>query len=203
MPLRTVELPEDDLHINVKGAVGGNLRVTAGATALKALGGKVGLRADVSLRKGDPERNEKSLVLEGGEADIDVTGLRLSSILALRGRYLPKALGLDAGINLHVKAKGTRAEPILDLRADVTTSRKDGGRRARAELVAHVDPRTARLTLAARDAATREAFLTIAGEIPIVLNETERKLDDSRTFDVRLSLPNRALSELLTFVPPA
>lgn len=203
LPLRTVELPEDDLHIKVKGAVGGNLRVTAGATALKALGGKVGLRADVSLRKGDPEKNEKSLVLEGGEADIDVTGLRLSSILALRGRYLPKALGLDAGINLHVKAKGTRAEPILDLRADVTTSRKDGGRRARAELVAHVDPRTARLTLDARDAATREAFLTIAGEVPIVLNETDRKLDDSRPFDVRLSLPNRALSELLTFVPPS
>lgn len=203
LPERAVVLPPDDLRIGVRGTVGGALAVHAEAQKLEVLGGRLALDADVDLRRGDPAKGEKAVALERGKASVDLTGLRLGALLAARGKALPPLLGLDAGINLHLDAEGTKLEPKLDLVADVTTSRRDGGRRLRADLEAHVDPKNARVRLTARDPAqaSTESLLTLVGTLPLSITEEERRLDDGRSFDVRLTVPKRTVADLASFAP--
>jgi hypothetical protein len=203
LPERAIVLPADDLRVGVRGNLGGALAVHAEAKKLEVLGGRLALDADVDLRRGDPAKGEKAVALERGKASVDLTGLRLGALLAARGKALPPLLGLDAGINLHLDAEGTKLEPKIDLVADVTTSRRDGGRRLRADLEAHVDPKNARVRLTARDPAqaATESILTLVGTLPLLITEEERRLDDGRPFDVKLTIPKRTVADLASFAP--
>ncbi len=202
LPEGMVQLPKNDLEIGVRGIVGGDLHVRAEAVNLRALGAKVVLFADVELRKGDVDAGEKSIVLRGGDVSLDILGLRLSSILGLRGKAIPAEFGLDAVVNVHAKARGTRASPDIDLSADLTTVRKDKGRTARADLRAVVNKHDARLDVSLHDAKTNESILSVLAAVPILLGETDRKLDDTRPFDVRVAVARRSLTDLVSFVPP-
>ena len=198
-----VRLPKDDLAITVDGTVGGDLAVTAKTEKLSALGGRLKLDAKVALEKGDTTKGEKSVKLKTFDAVVDLDGLMLSRILAMRGKAIDPRLGLDGAINLHLAAKGTLADPKVDLRASVVELRKDGGARARADLSGKIEHETARLDLSVKNVASADdVLLSLKAELPLLLSGEKKGLDPSRSLDVRLDMKRRPVASLVTFVPP-
>ncbi|MBL8744101.1 MAG: hypothetical protein JNK04_23500, partial [Myxococcales bacterium] len=198
-----VRLPKDDLAITVDGTVGGSLDVTAKTKKLSALGGTLKLDAKVALEKGNPEKGEKSLKLKTFDALVDLDGLMLSRILALRGKAIDPRLGVDGAINVHLAAKGTLAEPEVDLRTSIVELRKDGGARARADITGKIANQTARLNLAVKNVANPEdVILALNADLPLLLSGEKKGLDPSRSLDVRLDMKRRPVASLVAFVPP-
>jgi len=198
-----VKLPKGDLAVRVDGTVGGDLEVTAKTEKLSALGGTVKLDAKVGLEKGDVSKGEKSIKLKTFDATLEITGLSVSRILAMRGKVIPPPLGIDGAITVHLGAKGTTLDPKVDLRASVVELRKDGGARARVDIVGKLNKTDATLDVSAKDVTNPDQLLfSLTAALPITLDGEKKGLDASRGLDVRFDLPRRPVATLVAFVPP-
>ncbi|NUP05724.1 MAG: hypothetical protein HOW73_06650 [Polyangiaceae bacterium] len=198
-----IKLDKGAFSVTAKGTIGGAIDVTAKGDKLSILGGRATIDGKASLEKGDPEKGEKAVKLKGFDVSVALDGVLLSTILAMRGKRIPPALGFDAVLSLHAKGKGTITDPLVDATITATTLRQDKGNRATATIAAHVTRDAANVDLSLRDAAKREdVILDGHAFLPLSLDGEKKGIDPVRPLDVRLEMKRRPIGELVKFAPP-
>ncbi|MFO0552874.1 MAG: translocation/assembly module TamB domain-containing protein [Polyangiaceae bacterium] len=210
LPKATVELKEGDLKVHAEGQVGGDINVHATANEIALAGGNAKIDATAKLVPGDPAKGEKKIKVAGLDATIDLKGILLSRVLALRGKHLPPQLGFDALFGLHAHATGTVENPEVELSVDGIGLRSDKGPVTALRIDGNVDKTQATLALAldglgvrtAGKKATRERLATVSAFLPLLIDGEKKGLDPARFFDINLELPQRPLEEVAKYVPP-
>ncbi len=203
VPKGVLTLPKDDLEVRVKGKLDGELNVTAKAKALRALGASIGLDVGAKLRRGDPAKGEKAVKLEGFDAHVRISGVLLSTVLALRGRKPPK--DFDAAFDVALDASGTVDDPKVDLTLTGATIRRGEQKdlpRLATRIAAHIEDQRARIDLSAWNKASKEdVILRGKVELPLLLAGEKKGLDPAGKIKVDLELPRRTLMSLASFTP--
>lgn len=199
LPPGTVRVPEGGLRLEVKGPLDGDLAVRARLRDVAALGGRVSLDADAVVARA-PEGAERKVEVRDLGASLDVRGVRLGSIGALRGRKLPA----DAALDVTVKVDGppdratatfvvgardveARGVALRDLRLAAR------GRVSRSQVTAHV---------AATGTGGAEILVADAA-IPLVEVGGRPQLALDAPFHLHARAPERSLRETITLVTGA
>lgn len=198
LPPGAVALGRGEFKLRVKGKLDQGLTVSLPGAKLRVAGGSVKLDGDVTLVRGEPDAEGKQkLGLDTLGTDIELRGVRLSSLAALRGK---KLRGLDGDVSGSISLRGTKKEPKADVDLAIVARRTDtarapelrvdvkarGGKR---ELDATVSVSGGDRTLAKLDARLP---ITVAGR---------RGLDAGRPMHVRLEVPRVTVRELLALLP--
>jgi hypothetical protein len=203
VPAGMVKLPEDDLRVHVTGTIGGALEASLRCKLLAVAGGRAVIDGRAKLEPGDPSKGEKKLKLANFDADVSLYEVSLSRVLALRGKRIDPAFGVDAGIGLHVVARGTPREPRVWLQASVAETRKDGGATGRVDITGHVHPHEAKLDVVASRNSDKRSILEAHARVPLTLDGEKKGIDRERPLDVRVSIPRTPLAAIAELAPQA
>ncbi len=193
LPRGAVRIPKEGVRLHVEGPLDGDLTATAVLDGVVAFGGRVSLDARAVVKRA-PEGSVTKVDVKELGAKLDVHGLSLSSVAALRGRQLPG----DAAVDLHVEVAGPpdRAVatftasaremrygnvPLTDLRLGVR------GRASRRAVAAHV-------AVTGRDGAT---LLAIDADVPLTEVEGRPRPAMNAPFTVKVHAPERSLREAI------
>ena len=199
LPRGAVRLAPGDLKVQAKGHLGGVIDVTATAAKLAVFGGTVGLDARTSLIRHDPPlEGGKKVTVTAMDADIKIGGVKLSSILAMRGKKLEGMEGVLSG-DIHVE--GTPESPKARLMLGLATSRTDGGKTARLSLSGDVTPTSADLRASLTPSNGAEELFGLRARLPLSMGGAKKGLDLHRSLDIHASLPKRKLADLWEYVP--
>jgi hypothetical protein len=199
LPRGVVRLPAGDLTITAKGFLGGALDVTAAANKVGVFGGRVGLDVRASLVRHDPPlAGGKKVTVTALDADVHVGGVKLSSLLAARGKKLDGEGTLDGDIHV----EGTPESPKARLLLGLSTARP-GVKPARLSLSGDVTAGQADLKASITHPGEPGEVLDLSARLPLSLRGQKKGLDPYRPLRVHARLPKRKLAELWALVPDA
>lgn len=199
LPPGAVRIPEGGLRLAVKGPLDGDLAVEARVRDVAALGGRVSLDADAVVAR-TPEGAARKVEVRELGASLDLRGVRLSSIGALRGRKLPADAALDVTVKVDgppdratatfaVSARDVAARGVLlrDLRLGVR------GQASRSQVTAH-------LTAAGAGGAE---ILAVDATVPLTTVDGRPRPALDAPFHLKASAPERSLRETITLMTGA
>ncbi|MBK8258973.1 MAG: hypothetical protein IPK82_40725 [Polyangiaceae bacterium] len=199
LPKGAVRLPPNDLTVTVRGFLNGQLDVTANAKRLSVFGGTLGLNAQAALTRHDPPLEDgKKVTVSSLDTDIRIAGIKLSSILAMRGKKLQ---GIDGEIAGDIHVEGTPQSPKAKLVLGLSTSREDGGKTLRMALSGDVNPSAADLKVSLVPTGEAAEVFGLTAKLPLSLGGAKKGIDPYRPLKVHASLPKKALADLWAFVP--
>lgn len=200
-----LKLPKDVLSIHAKGQVGGLIDVHVIAKDLPLLGAKANIDLTAKVEKRPPPvlPDQPAVDVRSFDFNIDIDGVLLSKVLALRNKAIPAALGFDTVLSLHAKGSGTPTTPKVDATITATTLRRDKGPTATAFVAAHVTKENANVSLAVADARQRkDVILTGTASLPLMLDGPKKGIDPVRWLEAHVDLPRRDIQQIVKFVPP-
>ncbi|MEZ4300043.1 MAG: hypothetical protein R3B70_34160, partial [Polyangiaceae bacterium] len=200
LPPGAIRLPDGDLKVHVRGFLTGALDVEATADRLGVLGGTLRLTARTSLLRHDPPLEDgKKVTISTLDADARVSGIRLSSLLAMRGKKPPP--GLDGTLSGDVHVEGTPEKPKARAVLGLLTSRTDGGKTARLSLTADITPGSADVRASLVPTGAGQEIFGLTARVPLSLAGKKKGVDPYRSLSVHGELPRMPLPELLALVP--
>ncbi|MFW5740556.1 MAG: hypothetical protein ACOC1F_09340, partial [Myxococcota bacterium] len=187
VPVGAVRLRDGNVVARVEGPLDGVLRASVDVNRLGLAGGAVSLHADADLRRKEPGADGKRLELLSQSAHLELHGVRIERLLALRGKRLDGYTGTVSG---RVDTEGTVDNPLVRFgiraRANAVDARGDGA----PKLAVALDGTASKSVLDVRVKAERHRGILHAElmsgsvRLPLVVNE-ERK-------DIALHRPMRA-----------
>ncbi len=195
LPRGAVRIPEGGLHVDVEGQVDGELHVEAKGSRITALGGGVGLDVKATLHR-EPQSTEegapKKVTVEALTASIDVDGVRISRIAAIRGREL----AFDGAISAHIRAEGPPEKIAATFDVGVADVSVKGF--TLPDLALRIRGRGTRSGVDARlDLTGKDRVSLVVASAHVPLHEVEGKpaLATNAPFSFRAESPNRRLKE--------
>lgn len=199
LPRGAVRLPSGDLKITAKGHLGGALDVRATAKEMAVLGGRVGLDVRAALVRHDPPLpdGEKATVT-AIDADLHVGGVRLSSILALRGK---KLTGMEGTLSGDIHVEGTPESPRAKVLLGLSTARTDGGKAVRLSLTGDVAGGTADLKASLTPSGEAGEIFGLSAKLPLSLGGQKKGVDPYRPIEIHASLPKRTFADVWALLP--
>ncbi|MFO0591636.1 MAG: translocation/assembly module TamB domain-containing protein [Polyangiaceae bacterium] len=199
LPRGAVVLPEGDLQVHAKGLLAGAIDVQVSAKKMTVLGGSVGLDAKASLIRHDPPLEDgKKVTVTAMDADVKIAGIKLSSILAMRGKKLK---GMDGTLAGDIHVEGTPKEPRAKLMLGLATSREDKGKSLRLSISGDVNPTQADLNVALTPVDAQNKLLSLAAKLPLSMGGEKKGIDPYRALDVHADLPKTTFAEIWEYVP--
>lgn len=201
LPRGAVRLPPGDLTVKAKGFLGGAIDVEATATRLNVFGGAVGLDARASLLRHDPPLDGgKKVTVTALDADVKLGGIKLSSLLAMRGKKLE---GMEGTLSGEVHVEGTPEDPKARVLLGLATSRADGGKTVRLSVTGDVTKGSADVRASLVPDGEAKEMLGISARLPLSLGAARKGIDPYRPLRVHASLPRRTFADLWALVPDA
>lgn len=201
VPRGAVRLPPGDLRITAKGVLNGEIDLTASAKKLTVFGGRVGLDASASVIRHDPpQENGKKLTVTALDADLHIGGVKLSSILASRGKTLT---GVEGTIEGDIHVEGTPQNPKAKVVLGLATTRADGGKTARVALVGDIAKSKADLKVSLLPTGETAELFGLTASLPLSLGGEKKGVDPNRPLDIHASLPKRTFAEIWSYWPDA
>lgn len=198
LPRGAVRLPPGDLTITAKGFLGGALDVEAHASKLSVFGGTLKLGARASLVRHDPPlEGEKKVTVSALDADVTLGGIKLSSLLAMRGKKLE---GMDGALSGELHVEGTPESPRAKVLLGLTTSRTDGGKTVRVNVSGDVTRGKADLRASILAGGETAELLGATAQLPLSTGG-KPGLDLYRPLQIKASLPKRSFADLWALVP--
>lgn len=199
LPRGAVRLPPGDFTVKAKGFLGGALDVGVSAKKMGVLGGSVGIDARAALVRHDPPLEDgKKVTVTALDADIHLGGIKLSSILAMRGKKLD---GMDGALDGDIHVEGSAEKPRAKLTLGFLTSRTDGGKTVRLSLTGDVSGSTADVKAQLLPGAGGEPILGVSAKLPLSLQGQRKGIDPVRPLEVSADLPKRTFADLWALVP--
>ncbi len=199
VPRGAVRFQDGDFQVHAKGFLNGVIDVEASAKRIGVLGGTLGLDARASLTRHDPPLEDgKKVTVTAMDADIHLAGVKLSSLLAMRGKKLK---GMDGTLAGDVHVEGTPQAPRAKLMLGLNTSREDGGKTLRLSVTGDVNPQTADVKVALLPSDSQDELFGLTAKLPLSLGGQKKGIDPYRSLDVHAALPKKALADLWAFVP--
>ena len=199
LPRGAVRLPPGDLTLTARGLLAGAIDVTLHAGKVGVLGGNVGLDARASILRHDPPlEGGKKVTVTAMDADVKIGGIKLSSILAMRGKKLE---GMDGTLSGDIHLEGTPESPRGKVLLGLLTSRSDGGKTLRLSVSGDVSPTAADLRASLTPAASSEELFGLRAKLPLSLSGQKKGLDLHRPLDVHASIAGKKLPDLWAYVP--
>jgi hypothetical protein len=197
LPRGAVKLPDDALEVHVEGSLDGLLHASVALDRLVVAGGAVMAAIEADLRRNPaPGPGEKKVELVGLEGDIELEGIDLGRVLALRGKKLP---GLSGTVSGRIRVEGAPAEPMVEYRIDARVKPEGGqtafvtarGRASKSKLGVIVD-------VAGKD----DPIAHIEATAPLLVTDTHKGLAPGRPIRAVVDVPERRLADLLPYLPP-
>lgn len=194
LPKRAVRIPEGGLHVDVDGVADGDLQVVARGTRIAALGGSVGIDAKALLHREPPSEDPaaKKITVKALIASVDVDGVRISQVAAIRGREL----AVDGAVSAHIRAEGPPEKIAATFELGVDDVAYKGftlpdlklrarGRGSRSGV-------DARLDLTGKD---RASLLELTAHVPLTEVEGKPKLATNAPFSLHVEAPDRRMKD--------
>ena len=204
VPPGAISLGKGEFQLEVKGKLDEGLTVSLPSARLRVAGGSVKLDGNVTLSRSEPDASGKrALGLDKLDTDVVLSGVRLTSLAALRGKKLQ---GIDGTVSGAIHLRGTKQDPSADLDLLVRAKRTDDARAP--ELALNVKAKGGKrnldaiITLERRGAGGADTLVTVNARLPITV-KGRRGLDAGRPLAVELDMPRVTLGELLLLLPPA
>lgn len=199
LPRGAVRFAPGDFNLHAKGNLAGVLDVTATAKRIGVLGGTVGLNARASVLRHDPPvEGVKPISVTAMDADLHVAGVKLSSLLALRGKKLE---GIDATLSGDVQVGGTPEKPRAKLLLGLLTSRADGGKTARLSLTGDINPANADLRVSLTPSDSSTEILGLRAKLPLSMSGQKKGIDVGRPLDIHAELARTKLAAIWELLP--
>lgn len=199
VPRGAVRLPPGDLTIQAKGFLSGAIDVEASAKKLGVFGGSVRLGARASLIRHDPPLDGgKKVTVTALDADFHLGGVKLSSLLAMRGKKLE---GMDGTISGEVHVEGTPERPRAKVALGMLTSRADGGKTVRLSLSGDVAQGAADIRASLMPSEGAGEIFGLTAKLPLSLQGPKKGVDLHRPLALHASLPRRSFADVWALVP--
>jgi hypothetical protein len=199
VPRGAVRFAEGDFKVHAKGFLNGVIDVEASAKHIGVLGGTLGLDARVGLVRHDPPLEDgKKVTVSAMDADIHLGGIKLSHLLAMRGKKLE---GMDGTLAGDIHVEGTPQAPRAKLMLGLGTTREDGGKTLRLSVTGDMNPTAADLKVALLPTDSKDELFGLTAKLPLSFGGPKKGIDPYRSLDVHAALPKKALAELWAFVP--
>jgi TamB, inner membrane protein subunit of TAM complex len=204
LPPGAVTFRHEELALSLHGKLDQGLTLELDKARLRVAGGSVVLDGNVKLVRGEPDAEGKQkLGLDTLDTEVKLSGVRLSSLAALRGK---KLAGMDGRVSGKIHLTGTKKSPHADVALDVTAKRtdRDNVPAIVAEVRGKGDGRDLNLTARVYRTEPGEARETVASldaHVPLALGRKE-KIASGRQLEVKLDVPRRTLGDLLEMLPP-
>lgn len=199
LPRGAIRFPDGDFQVHAKGLLGGVIDVQATAKRISVLGGTVGLDARAALIRHDPPLEDgKKVSVTAMDADIRLGGIKLSSLLAMRGKKLK---GMDGTLAGDIHVEGTPQAPRAKLMLGLATSREDGGKTLRLSVTGDVNPSSADVTVSLTPSDAQTELFGLRAKLPLSLGGAKKGIDPYRSIDVHAALPKKTLADLWAYVP--
>ncbi|MBW2455634.1 MAG: AsmA family protein, partial [Deltaproteobacteria bacterium] len=207
LPRGAVRLHEGVITVDVEGDLEGLLRADVGINSFAIAGGTIAANVHAELlRNVDAGPDDKKIELQALEGIVELRGLGLKQLLALRGKKLD---GLTGTVSGKVTIEDVPGEPRVTYHLEARTQAHDS---PRMKLHAPTAVATARgqasktdlslnLTVVGHDGAKREELLTAEVAAPLVIADDHRGIAPYRPLHVELTVPKRKLTEISAYLP--
>jgi hypothetical protein len=207
LPAGAIQLHDGVLTVDIKGHLDGELEADVAIKSLAVAGGTIVGDVHAKLfRNVHAGPDDKKVELRGLDGVIQLNGVNLKQVAALRGKKLEGMTGTVSGkvviddvpneplvtYDLQVRAQATD-----DVRIDMhkpTLVLQATGKATRTDLALNVN-------VTGVDGAERELLLTAKVNAPLQISENYRGVAPHRPLDIELKLDKRPIKDLLPYLP--